>query len=225
MITTELEAKKFEHKISWLKLIYYQVERTLGNLFFRKQPKIFAEDVNLLNLGCGPLMYKGWCNADDFAFKRSLRERSFRPEWRLDLTKNWNCRSNVWDGIFSQHVLEHLTYSEAIHVLRECQRTMKFGAYIRISVPSLDKYINFYNGNSVSPEYAAIFPNGALAISFISQMHSHKSLWNSELLRQVMTEVGFIKVAERSFLEGEDSRLLKDQDVKNWESLYVEGRK
>jgi hypothetical protein len=40
-----------------------------------------------------------------------------------------------------------------------------------------------------------------------------------------MTEVGFIKVAERSFLEGEDSRLLKDQDVKNWESLYVEGRK
>ena len=220
-----LELKKFEHKINWLKLIYYQVERTLGNIFFKKKPKILMENVNLLNLGCGPLIYEGWCNADDFAFKRSLREKGFRPEWRLDLTKEWNCNSDLWDGVFSQHVLEHLTYSEAIHVLRECLRTMKTGAHIRISVPSLDKYINFYNGNIVSPEYVDNFPNRAVAISFISQMHSHKSLWNSELLRQVMTEVGFIDVKERTYLKGGDPRILKDQDVKDWESLYVEGRK
>jgi hypothetical protein len=35
MITTELELKKFEHKINWWKLIFYQVERTLGNIFFK----------------------------------------------------------------------------------------------------------------------------------------------------------------------------------------------
>jgi hypothetical protein len=30
------------------------------------------------------------------------------PEWVMDATKPWKCPDNYWDGIFTEHVLEHL---------------------------------------------------------------------------------------------------------------------
>ena len=222
-ILKSLEEKKYEYRVAWIKAFFYQVERLIGNLFFKRFPPDYFE-LKLLNLGCGPLIYEGWCNADDYAFKRSIREKSFRPQWRLDLTKKWSCKDDFWGGVFSQHVIEHLSYSEAVHVFKECLRTLKCGAYLRISVPSLENYINFYNGE-ISAEQFKEFPFGALAMSYISQMHGHKSLWDAKLLKTLLSEIGYSEVRECGHLQSSDERLCKDQDVKEWESLYVEARK
>jgi hypothetical protein len=56
-------------------------------------------------------------------------------------------------------------------------------------------------------------------------MHFHKSAWDGELLKKVLTEIGFEDTREVNHGEGEDKRLIKDQDVKAEESLYVEARK
>jgi hypothetical protein len=50
---------------------------------------------------------------------------------------------NYWDGIFMEHVLEHLSYKDAIFAIGECYRTLKLGAWLRISVPDIDKFIGF----------------------------------------------------------------------------------
>jgi len=178
----------------------------------------------LLNLGAGTLRYEGWVNADEYGFKRALRERSFAPDWMLDITRTWNCPRDYWDGICSQHVIEHLTYSEAVHVFEECWRTLKPGAWLRVSVPDVKKYFTGYlersrviGGNE--------FPSPALAVSSLTQMHFHRSAWDGELMCTVLSALGFVDAREIEFGEGADARLLKDQAAKRFESLYVGARK
>src|SRR5205085_6802197 len=133
-------------------------------------------------------------NADDYAIKRSFRQRAFRPNWRLDITRPWKCPDNTWDGVFTEHVLEMLTYSDSIFVLTECLRTMKPGAYIRISLPDLEKYIGLYQ-RTRDPVGFPEFPHPVLAITFLTQMHFHRSVWTGELMMRVLTDIGFADAA------------------------------
>lgn len=223
MLIESLLRKNFETTPSTIKSLFYEVERWFGNFFFKQNPPEI-HSVRLLNLGCGPLIYDGWCNADDYAFKRSLRERGFRPEWRLDITKPWSCKSKFWDGIFSQHCIEHIPYSEAVFVMQECFRTLKPGAWLRISVPSLGKYVEYYNRLQVARDFY-YFPHPALAISNMAQMHFHRSVWDEDLMVNVLREIGFQEVRGVKHGEGSDNRLIMDQAEKEWESLYVEARR
>lgn len=222
-IVEQLRSGAFEARMTLAKQIFYDLERALGNLVFRRFPPSLAEP-RLLNLGCGNLRYPGWVNADEFGIKRSLREKQFRPDWRLDLTRPWKCQGNYWDGIFTQHVLEHLCYSDVIHVLEECYRTLKPGAWLRISVPGLDRYLEFFQRGSDSNFFRG-FGNKALAVAFLAQMHFHKSVWDAELMTGVLSELGFVNVRTVDGRAGTDRRLVKDQDEKRDESLVVEAQK
>jgi predicted SAM-dependent methyltransferase len=223
MIIDRLREGEYEVKVTLVKQVFYSLERSLGNLLFKRYPPQ-GQLPRLLNLGCGPVTYEGWINADEYAFKRSLREKEFQPDWRLDITNPWKCENDYWDGIFTQHVLEHVTYSEVVFVLEECFRTLKPGCWIRISVPGLRRYVDFYEGRNTDSFFAQ-FPHKALAISFLTQMHFHKSAWDGDLMTSLLAEIGFQNAREVNFGTGTDQRLIKDQDVKAEESLYVEAQK
>ncbi|MGE0485915.1 MAG: methyltransferase domain-containing protein [Gammaproteobacteria bacterium] len=223
MLLEQLREGAHETKTLFSKEIFYRLEREIGHRFFRREPPERGSP-RLLNLGAGPLYYKDWINADDFAFKRSIRERAFSPDWRLDITRPWKCRNDFWDGIFSQHVIEHVSYADAVHVLEECHRTMKPGAWLRVSVPDARIFAAGYLQQAPSiAGYAFLKP--ALALSFLTQMHYHKSTWDADLMCALLEEIGFESVREVVFGAGSDPRLVMDQDAKREESLYVEARK
>lgn len=219
-----LRRGEFESRESLLKSVYYHAERALGQALFRRPPPR-ADAPRLLNLGCGPLCYPGWVNADEFAFKRSLRESQFRPDWRLDVSRPWNCPDNYWDGIFTQHVIEHLHYSSAIFALDECYRTLRPGAWLRVSVPAIERTLSYYRDGGDDPFYRQ-FPRRGLALAFLTQMHFHKSAWDVELMSTVLRGLGYEQVQDVAAGQGTDPRLAgKDQESKAVESLYVEARK
>jgi predicted SAM-dependent methyltransferase len=224
-LTERLSAGEFEFRLSIAQSSFYWLERTLGGAVFRRGPPDVGQPA-LLNLGCGPHIFAGWVNADDYAFKRGLREPAFRPNWRLDITRPWRCANDHWDGVFTEHVLEHLSYSQAIFVLRESLRTLKPGAWLRLSVPDLRAYVDFYDGRAAAPEFAR-FPHPAVGVSFLTQMHLHRSAWDADLMMQVLTELGFRDVQRAAFGVGVgvDARLVRDDPDKAHESLYVEARK
>ena len=219
----QLLAGQYEFSLTVVQQVYYSLERELGHLLLRRPPPGLAEP-NLLNLGCGPRIFPGWVNADDYALKRRLRERAFRPNWSLDITRHWRCQDNHWDGIFTEHVLEHVTYSQAVRVLKEGLRTLRSGAWIRISVPDLAKYVAYYNGSTAETEVGD-FPYPAVAISFLTQMHQHRSTWDGDLMVGVLTEVGFADAKIVKFCHGSDPRVILDDPDKAHESFYVEARK
>lgn len=222
-LITQLLNREFEFNLSMPQVVYYTLERRLSQLVLRRYPpRLFAP--NLLNLGCGPHIYHGWVNADDYAPKRRLRERRFKPNWTLDISRPWRCIANYWDGIFTQHVIEHVSYSDAVNVLKECFRTLKPGAWIRICVPDLMTYVGYYR-NEIDNDWFRPFPHRALALSFLTQMHMHRSVWDADLMIRVLTELGYDNAAAVSFGIGSDPRLIKDDPDKASEGLYVEARK
>jgi predicted SAM-dependent methyltransferase len=222
-LSERLRSGEFEYTLSAAQLVYYRMERRLGHFVLHRPPPVM-DGPAFLNLGCGPHIFPGWVNADNYAFKRRLRERKFRPNWMLDISRPWNCADDHWDGIFSEHVLEHLTYSEAVSMLREGLRTLKPGGWIRISVPDLAIYAKYYV-QGLRPVGLSDFPQPALGISFVAQMHLHNSVWDSALLAVVLTEIGFIEAGAVGFGFGADDRLIRDDPDKAPESLYVEARK
>ena len=56
-------------------------------------------------------------------------------------------------------------------------------------------------------------------------MHLHRSVWDSDLMVKVLTELGFKEAAAVSFGCGSDRRLINADPDKAPESLYVEARK
>lgn len=224
MIKDLLKNGVYEASLSIPKQSYYAIERFLGNALFKRYPPQ-TQTPKLLNLGCGPVIYEGWINADEYAFKRALMQKQFKPDWRLDITSPWKCADNYWDGIFTQHVIEHVTYSDAVRVLEECYRTLKPGAWLRISVPGIRRYIDYYEGRGNESDFFSQFPHKALAISFFTQMHFHKSAWDGELMTELLTDIGYRNAREVSHGDGTDPRLIKDQDIKADESLFVEAQK
>src|SRR5205814_992975 len=50
-----------------------------------------------------------------------------------------------FDFVFSEHMLEHLSYEEGLACLRECRRVLRPGGRIRIATPSLERLARLYD--------------------------------------------------------------------------------
>lgn len=204
-------------------LFLFEITSLIGRLCLNKKPPL-GRDKNYLNLGCGASKFEGWVNADFFKIGRLWKNNSHLPDWEVDLRFPLNCNDNVWDGVFSEHVLEHLYPNQVLALLKELYRTMKQGAWIRLSVPDLAKHINYYNGEKGN-EVFDIFPTGCEAIFSLTQNWGHRSVWDYELLKRLLEDSGFSNIKSVEYREGTDQNLLKDSEDRRPASLYIEARK
>ena len=205
--------------------IFY-LENTLGTKFFKK--RINSKHRNkYLNLGCGGDEFKGWVNADLYTFHNLITGRRALPNWMLDATKPWNCPDDFWSGIYCSHMIEHIKYIEVINVFKEAYRTLQSGKWMRIAVPDLNKYIEYYNGEPSETGFQQYAAYKAFAISDLTQNWGHVSTWDEALLVDLLQELDFINVKKTKYQEGSDENLLQDvlSPDRRWESLYVEAQK
>jgi predicted SAM-dependent methyltransferase len=217
-IVAHLEALESNNLPAW-KAFVYELENRVGNLVCRRRPPDKGIP-RLLNLGCNATMFPGWINADGYRLVHRLRHPSiYRFDWMLDAAKPWCCASNHWDGILTDHVIEHLSYFGAITAFREGLRTLKPDAWIRISVPSLERFMNFN-----TPGFPPIV-DAAEAVSRLTQWHQHRSVWSAKLMIRVLKGCGFVNVREVDWRQGSDKSLCKEADGRMHESIYIEAQK
>lgn len=199
------------------KVAFHAIDEALAARLLTRPAPVAPTQLQLLNLGCGPVRYPDWINADFYTFAWAIN-RFPPPEWIMDATRPWKCPDNYWDGIFTEHVLEHFNYKDAIFIIGECYRTLKPGAWLRISVPDINKFIGF---QSLKEKYQ----RRPLAISVAAQHHGHRSVWDPSLMAEVAAECGFTNCRETEFGHGADEKLIKDQEMRRDISLYVEAQK
>ena len=207
---------------TWTTQLTLEAQSRLGRLFLSRKPPRLDTRERFLNLGCGTKILDGWVNADFFVRRYWRLPKSF---WMLDLRYPLLCDSDYWDGIFTEHTLEHLYPLQVRNLLRELLRTLKPKSWLRIAVPDLRKYVDFYIGKSPTQAGFSKWTAGAEAIWSVSQNWGHLSLWDFELLSGVLSDIGFANIRQVDFLEGSDQRLLKDQEYRRWESMYIEAQK
>jgi predicted SAM-dependent methyltransferase len=89
-----------------------------------------------LHLGCGLHLLSGWLNCD----RRQLAPGVVR----LDVRDPFPLESGQFDYIFSEHMIEHLSFEQGAFMLTECHRVLRPGGRIRLSTPDLSFVMGLY---------------------------------------------------------------------------------
>jgi len=120
--------------------------------------------------------------------------------------------------IYSSHFLEHLYKDDAKKLLNEAYRVLKPGGKMRLCVPDLDYVLSLFQKGDSERALTFFFDDKK------GYFYTHKYMYDFELLRALLNEVGFGHVIRCSYKTGEvpDIEML---DNKPDETLYVEATK
>lgn len=185
--------------------------RTMGRGIGALQWRAYRSSapIRKLHLGCGDLFLPGWFNTD--AFPRRL----VVPY--CDATRRFPFSDGSFDFVYSEHMIEHITYAKAIGMVSECFRVIKPGGRIRISTPDLDKiialkhprtdiekeYVRYANGQI---PYAAN-GNSCFAINAFVRNWGHLFIFDKETLVDLLQRCGFVDIKEYSPGESQSAQL------------------
>ena len=158
--------------------------------------------------------------------------------WRPGLDVCWNVRRGLpfadgyIGGIFTEHMLEHIVFADALALLKEYRRVLRPGGVLRVIVPdgelSLSEYAKHRAGQPAHIPFSEFdgrkfaFVTPLISINRIFRDYGHKFMWDYETLRVGLLRAGFAQVERRAFGEGIDPKLLRDRADRAEESLYVE---
>lgn len=202
-----------------------------------------------LNIGSGPVAPEGWLNLDASWNLLAARVRGLRPalkslrlispeaaaqEWSPhirfhDITKGLPLADGAAAVVYSSHVIEHLTRSQAKAFVHEAHRVLASGGVIRIIVPDLETLATRYlqskktwsEGDTPIPaeqflkllntcaDYGQVNPVLRLYRAY-NDVHTHKWMYDAHSLKQLLREAGFPSPAQKGFL---DSIIPAIQDV------------
>ena len=204
----------------------FEIGSWIGRHFKKRKSKIIPTDSPLLlDLGVGANYKDGWTHVGFYSLRLKFWKKypqHRKPEIETDLRYPLNCPSNVVDGVYSGHTLEHLYPNHAYQLLSEIFRVLKPKCWLRINVPDLKRAVDFYNGKISIPQYKF----KAEAISNLTQNWGHHSVWDEELLSKALEITGFINMQKVEFgKNGADKRLIKEEEVRRIETLVLEAQK
>ena len=91
-----------------------------------------------LHLGAGSVAHEGWLGSD-------LTPKIGKGIVFIDASKKLPFDDNSFDYIYSEHMIEHISYESAKYMLDECNRILKKNGKIRISTPDLDQYLSLFD--------------------------------------------------------------------------------
>ncbi len=189
---------------------------TYNRLF--KAKRFCSEDKILLHLGCGGNYKEGFINID-FGGHVDLR---------LDLRKKLPFPDRSIDYIYSEHFLEHLSYSDALDCVKDYRRVLKSGAKLKLVLPQVEGAFRAYLKKDLS-FFTHVFEAAGvdIAISDTEQLtpidwlnHAvfnhrdylwsapggeHQYLYDEQKVLQMLRDCGFAQVSITDFHPDEDS--------------------
>lgn len=124
------------------------------------------------------------------------------PPWRnydldCDIRKPLPMETGSVDLVFSEMCLEHVEPQEGWNFLCEAHRILRPGGLIRIVIPDFCLSWRLKDPDWLRVNQGVTNNDGSLRDQMKSILfaHGHRSLWNSELLRDVLEAIGFTGTA------------------------------
>ncbi len=96
--------------------------------------------IKKLQIGCGGNILPSWLNTDLILENEHV---TF-----LDAGERFPLPDSSFDYVYSEHLFEHLTFSQQSNYLSETFRVLKPGGKIRIATPDLTKILSLWTDNS-----------------------------------------------------------------------------
>lgn len=203
---------------------YTKVRTLIGNIKRNKtwQLKPSLNNKKYLDVGCGHNAHPNFVNLD--------------YEWLPNVDVCWNLVTNSlpfpdnrFEGIYTEHCLEHIPFEACEKNIKEFYRVLKPGGTLRIIVPDGEIYVDIYNrqkqGEKILMPYQESYISGMHRINGIFRNHGHLFIYDFETFRVLLERNGFKNIKKMSFGKGRNPDLLNDTPDREIESLYVEAEK
>jgi len=195
-------------------------------------------DVRKLQLGAAENLRAGWLNTDLHGYGHG-DELVY-----LDVRKRFPLPDASFDFVSSEHMIEHLSYTEGQRCLRECFRVLRPGGRIRVATPSLARLAALYDAeptdvqrryvrwavDTLSPEADAHLP-GVVVNNFFRSW-GHRFIYAPETLSHALTSAGFADIEEfgvgessQSELAGLERHLAEEPGLNEYETFVLEARR
>jgi len=188
---------------AFLACVYWSTNRRLTSDHLR------SAGIPKLQIGCGSYVLPGWLNAD---------VRSQRDVLSVDATKRLPFPNASFRFVFSEHMIEHITYAQGYRMLNEIFRVLTSGGRIRIATPDMAFLVRLYREDSSEShrqyvEWAAArFCEGqpATPVSVINNFFhnwGHQYIYDFPTLSTTLYEIGFRNVVRYAPGESDEPSL------------------
>jgi predicted SAM-dependent methyltransferase len=142
-----------------------------------------------LHVGCGTNRFDGWINADIDPLADLI----------IFLQRRLPFPSRYLECIYSEHVLEHVSYRTAVTFFTEARRVLKPGGVIRVAMPDLDDLVDGYvrdwhRFDWVNWPQFSFIKTRAEMINIAFRWWGHQHLYNREELERALCEAGFSEI-------------------------------
>jgi predicted SAM-dependent methyltransferase len=194
--------------------------------------------VRKLQIGTGVNRLPGWLNTDLQPHDKGIAY--------LNATKRFPFDDDTFDAIFSEHMLEHITYEQGGFMLRECWRVLKPGGWIRIVTPDLKALLALYQPKrtAIQEKYLRWMTDRFLGglgkyepvfvVNLAMRFSGHQFMYDPELLEETLAEAGFKEIqkvlvgeSNHEVFRGVDSHggFIEDPEINQYESMAFEARR
>lgn len=157
-----------------------------------------------LHLGCGRKYIKGFKHVDlqDFG----------HIDYRTSVNDLYFAKDNSIELIYAAHILEHFGRNEYMNVLKEWFRVLEPNGVLRLSVPSFDAVVKYYNEKDDNLELLLGLLVGGQKVG---EYDYHKMIFDKKLLTSILKKIGFKSVIEY------DWKKTEHQNIDDFSQAYL----
>jgi predicted SAM-dependent methyltransferase len=194
-----LVKKLLQNLVAIKEYILWQFKRRFGRIDNRIIKSYLSEQkIRKLHIGCGENILFSWLNADYFPHSDNILH--------CDATSKFRFEDEVFDYVFSEHVIEHLSCLDGYAMLSECYRVLKDKGKIRISTPDLQFLIDLYRNDKseLEKEYVrwatdcfiknAPYYDCTFVINNFVRDWGHVFIYDEKTLSSLLRCVGFTEI-------------------------------
>jgi len=190
---------------------------------------ILPPNNNLLKINIGSfknMFHMGWINLDILDLTDWAKKNCYKFI-QCNVIRGLPFNNDSVDSVVSSHMLEHITYSEAMVFLQECYRVMKEGAVLRISVPDTKKLVTEYIKDALGTHDEINEPCAKTDLESIKLWtllcNNHSAIYDEISLGRFLEKAGFEKVQKKEFRDSCSKEIKKETiDMYPELSLYME---
>lgn len=192
-----------------------------------------ANSVRKLQIGAGPSQKPGWLNTDI----EPVREQVY-----LDATERFPLPDSSMHYVYSEHVIEHISYEQGQGMLRESYRVLAPGGKVRVATPNLKQFIGLFQEAKTAEmqnytleklrwhEWPATPDPECYILNQELREWGHRFVYTPKMLRASLESAGFQNIRELAAGETDDPvfrsvemRAFEDvRDVNRFETLVFE---